>query len=146
MKRTMIPPKNQIQMTTKDHHTYFSTPRCIHQHDSYNPLSKSYNTKTIPFPMTLHIIFYVPYSIFSRQFGLPKPCVLVVYILVHENIEISKKKKKKNLQQSDTQTFVLLSFFNPWPCTCSSFVLHVSCHSTHKLVVFHLRCWLSLVD
>ena len=45
--------------------------------------------------MTLHIIFYVPYSIFSRQFGLPKPCVLVVYVLVARKYRDFKKKKKK---------------------------------------------------
>ena len=39
--------------------------------------------------MTIHIIFYVPYSIFSRQFGLPKPCILVVYVLVARKYRLS---------------------------------------------------------
>ena len=48
--------------------------------------------------MTIHIIFYGPYSIFSRQFGLPKPCILVVYILVAQKYRDFKKKKKKKIQ------------------------------------------------
>ena len=58
--------------------------------------SKSHDTETIPFPMTIHITFYGPYSIFSRQFGLPKPCVLVVYVLVARKYRDFKKKKKNS--------------------------------------------------